>query len=75
MVEYETVEMVDGEMTVTESREFEQTDISSECFHVQMQGLKACDGCELRDTEDCGGVEIRMSGGWNEKGKKVPLGV
>lgn len=74
MVEYETVEMVDGEMTVTESRVFEQTDLSSECFHVQMQGLKACGGCELRDTDDCGGEQIRETGGWNERGKKVPLG-
>lgn len=74
MVEYETVELVDGELVTTESREVNQNDISSECWHVQFQGLKACESCEYRDSDECGGKEIRETGGWNEKGKKVPLG-
>jgi len=72
MVKYEEVELVDGELVVTESREIDQNNLTSECWIVQFQGLKAYETCELRDTDECGGKEIRESGGFTEKGKKVP---
>ena len=46
--------------------------MTDECWTVQFQGLKACETCPLKDTDDCGGKEIRKTGK-NSKGYKVPL--
>lgn len=50
-----------------------QGDLTSECWMVQFRGLEACRDCEFRDTEDCGGQEIRKTLK-NNKGKDIPLG-
>jgi len=38
-----------------------------------MEGLDACGKCPFRDTEDCGGENIRKTGK-NSRGVFVPLG-
>ena len=47
-----------------------QSDLSSECFIIQMWGLSACETCQFLNTKDCGGKEIRKTK-MNEKGKKI----
>jgi len=50
-----------------------QNQMTSECWSVQMEGLDACGKCPFRDTEDCGGENIRKTGK-NSRGVFVPLG-
>ena len=47
-----------------------QDGLTGECWIVQMQGLKACESCQYKGTEDCGGEDIRRTGK-NEKGHHV----
>ena len=49
-----------------------QADLSSECWNVQIWGLKQCKKCEFKNTRECGGKKIRKTGK-NELGKKVPI--
>ena len=46
--------------------------LSSECWMVQFNGIKYCLDCEYKNTEECGGENIRLSGK-NDKGIEVPL--
>jgi len=55
------------------ARSVRQADMTGECWIVQFRGVEACASCEYRDTEDCGGVNIRRTGK-NAKGFAVPLG-
>jgi hypothetical protein len=48
-------------------------DLTPECWGVQIWGLRHCDECEFKDTEECGGKEIRETGR-NRKGISVPIG-
>ena len=55
-----------------EIKEINQNELTSECWLVQFQGFKACETCEVKDTEECGGSNIRKTKK-NEKGFNVPL--
>jgi hypothetical protein len=59
-------------MTVKAIRTINSAHLTSECWQVQFEGLEACETCEYRDTENCGGQEIRETGK-NDMGYKVPL--
>jgi len=50
-----------------------QSDLTSECWLIQFQGLEACKTCEVLNTRDCGGKKIRKTL-QNEKGIAVPVG-
>jgi len=50
-----------------------QSQMTEECWLVQIWGLSYCKTCEYRDTPDCGGKEVRKTGK-NSKGYSVPLG-
>lgn len=54
-------------------RSIPQNQMTSECWMVQMHGLEECEKCELKDTNECGGENIRKTGK-NSKGHPVPLG-
>lgn len=34
------------------------TKLTSECWSIQFQGIKACKDCEFKDTSECGGEAI-----------------
>lgn len=34
-----------------------QSDLTSDCWLVQMWGLDSCKDCEVRGTDECGGGE------------------
>ena len=55
-----------------EIKSIKQSDLSSECWLIQMFGLSSCKNCEAFDTDDCGGKEI-LKNGFNEKGIDIPL--
>lgn len=53
-----------------ETKIMPQIKLTGECWIVQIQGLKACKACHYKNTEDCGGEDIRRTGK-NEKGYEI----
>ncbi len=49
-----------------------QSHLTSECWSIQFHGLECCKTCEFRDTDDCGGKNIRKTGK-NAFGYMVPI--
>lgn len=49
-----------------------QDKMTSECWLIQFNGLKACESCEVKGKKSCGGKNI-VKTGKNEKGHTVPL--
>ena len=35
-----------------------QSDLTSDCWLIQIQGIEACKECEAKGTKDCGGINI-----------------
>lgn len=54
-------------------REIKQSELTCECWSIQCWGLDACKNCEFKDSEECGGKEVRKKL-MNKLGHKVPLG-
>lgn len=52
--------------------QIKQAHLTDECWSVQFQGLSACRNCKYKNTRECGGKGIILSGK-NKKGFKVPL--
>jgi len=49
-----------------------QSDLTSDCWLIQIQGIEVCKVCEWKDTEDCGGKDIikqMQSGEYPQEGK------
>lgn len=53
-----------------ESRIIKQEDLTSECWSIQFEGLKACQCCEYKNSSNCGGKDIRKKL-MNKKGIKI----
>ena len=53
-------------------KQIKQSELSSECFMVQIFGFDTCLTCEYKNTDECGGKEVRKSQ-VNSKGYDVPL--
>jgi hypothetical protein len=47
----------DGKVKITESKEVNQKSLTSDCWLIQLEGPSACENCEARNTEECGGGE------------------
>jgi hypothetical protein len=54
------------------AKSISRAELSAECWFIQIWGASYCARCEFKDTEDCGGKEIRKTMK-NEKGFEVPL--
>lgn len=54
-------------------KQIKQSELTAECWMIQIQGVDACKGCEAYQTEDCGGQEI-LKTGKNEKGILIEKG-
>ena len=63
---------MDSDGKVTTVNEVDQNQMTGECWLIQLQGKSACETCEAKLTQDCGGQKIRDTGK-NEKGFAVPL--
>ena len=44
-----------GELKFKNEKEIEQSTLTSDCWLIQFKGLMACNTCELKDTDECGG--------------------
>ena len=45
--------------TVTNIKTMKQSELTSECWMIQMFGIEKCDNCDVLNTDECGGQEIR----------------
>jgi hypothetical protein len=52
--------------------EINQKHMTSECWMIQFKGLSVCKDCEFKNTRECSGRGVVLSGK-NKKGYKVPL--
>lgn len=46
--------------------------LSTECWFVQVWGTEACNDCDYRGTDNCGGRHILRTGK-NKLGHEIPL--
>ena len=35
-----------------------QSELTSDCWSIQFTGIEACENCEYKDTDECGGKAI-----------------
>ncbi len=56
---YQKAKIENGNLVFTESKEIDQSKLTSECWLIQFDGLAACENCEVKDTDECGGLAIR----------------
>ena len=48
----------DGQIKILKTKTMEQSDLTSDCWSIQMWGLEACQTCEFLNTSGCGGQNI-----------------
>jgi hypothetical protein len=46
-----------GELKFKNEVEIDQSKLNSDCWLIQFQGLNACEKCEYKGTDECGGGE------------------
>ena len=44
---------------MTKVKTMKQSDLTSECWLIQMWGTTVCETCEVLNTPECGGQELR----------------
>lgn len=47
-----------GKVVITDVKEINQSELTSDCWMIQMQGLAACKECEFLNTDECGSKDI-----------------
>lgn len=52
---YQKAKIKAGRVLIVESTEIDGGKLTSDCWLIQFDGLKACKGCELRYSSKCGG--------------------
>lgn len=65
-------EIEGGEVVIKNERQIVQAHMTAECMLIQFHGKEACETCEAKDTDECGGMGIRLLGK-NAKGYAVPV--
>ncbi len=56
---YQKAKIENGQVIITESKEIKQSELTSDCWPIQFNGLSACKTCEFVNTAECGGQTIR----------------
>lgn len=54
---YQKAAIKNGKIEITDSKEVDQSSLTSDCFMVQFNGLTACETCKYKNKSDCGGGE------------------
>jgi hypothetical protein len=57
--QFSTMKVENGTLVPVETVEVDQSQLTSECWLIQIQGLKACQKCEFLNKNGCGGKKIR----------------
>jgi hypothetical protein len=50
--------VVDGKLVVTDEKVIDSSSMTDDCWLIQFKGISACQHCELRGTDDCGGGDM-----------------
>lgn len=54
-MEYKEMYLKNGQVKFKNIKQIDQSILTSDCWLVQFNGLVACENCEFKDTEECGG--------------------
>lgn len=54
------------------TKEIDQSDLTAECWDIQIRGIEACQECEFLNTDECGWKSI-IKKLTNNKGVEVPI--
>ncbi|MEA2104852.1 MAG: hypothetical protein U9P79_09475 [Candidatus Cloacimonadota bacterium] len=57
MVEFSNARLENGKLKTYDTVEVEQSKLTSDCWLIQFRGLEACESCDLKGTDECGGGE------------------
>ena len=60
-MKYQKAKIENNKIVITETKEIDQSKLTSECWLIQFNGLKACQTCEFINTAECGGKNIRKT--------------
>lgn len=55
MFTYQTAHIESGKLVIDDTKQIDQSKMTSDCFLIQFDGLSACKTCEVKDTDECGG--------------------
>jgi hypothetical protein len=56
---YQKAKVENSQVVITESKEIDQSKLTSDCWLIQFEGLATCKTCKANLTPDCGGQTIR----------------
>jgi hypothetical protein len=57
---YEKATVENGQVKILESKEIDQSSLTSDCWLIQFEGAKACEKCEYKNKRSlCGGMRVR----------------
>ena len=54
---YSKAKIENDQLILTDTKQIDQSRLTSDCWLLQFDGLAACKDCEARNTPDCGGGE------------------
>ena len=54
---YQEGYLENGKVKFKNKKEIDQSQLTSDCWSIQFEGLEACQNCEFKDTDECGGGE------------------
>ena len=54
-MKYQEATVENGSIKITKSVEIDQNKLTADCWLIQFNGLSACNTCEFKNTEECGG--------------------
>jgi hypothetical protein len=58
---YQKAKIENSQVVITESKQINQSKLTSDCWLIQFNGLSACESCEFLNTNECGGKAIRKT--------------
>jgi len=54
---YQEGYLENGHLKFKNEKEIDQSKLTSDCWMIQFKGLEACENCEFKNTDECGGGE------------------
>ena len=54
-MEYKEGYLENGELKFKNVKQIDQNKLTSDCWLIQFRGLEACEDCDLKNTNQCGG--------------------
>lgn len=55
IMKYKEGYIENGQLKFKNAKQVDQNNLTSDCWLIQFNGLDACENCELKNTDECGG--------------------